>query len=80
MTRQALEGVKVLDLTHYIAGPFCTKLLAGYGADVIKIEKPGGGDPSRRLGPFHKDEVQLEKSGLYLYLNINKRGVTLNQF
>ena len=78
MIEQALQGVRVLDLTHYIAGPFATKLLAGYGADVIKIERPDGGDPARKLGPFYRDEVSLEKSGLFLYLNIGKRGVTLN--
>lgn len=78
MPDEALKGVKVLDLTHYIAGPFATKLLASYGADVIKVEEPGVGDPARRLGPFYKDEVHPEKSGLFLYLNTGKRGITLN--
>ena len=78
MFDMALEGVRVLDLTHYIAGPYCTKLLADYGADVIKIERPGSGDPARRLGPFHEDDPHHEKSGLFLHLNANKRGVTLN--
>lgn len=78
MQGQVLEGVRILDLTHYITGPFATRLLAGYGADVIKIERPDGGELSRRLGPFYKDEVDIEKSGLFLYLNMNKRGVTLN--
>jgi len=75
---QALTGLKVLDVTHYIAGPFCTKLLADYGADVIKVEKPGEGDESRRMGPFPDDVPDPEKSGLFLYLNTNKRGITLN--
>jgi len=70
--------MKVLDLTHYIAGPYCTRVLAGLGADVIKIEKPGEGDPARRIGPFLNDEPGLEKSGLFLYLNSNKRSITLN--
>ena len=76
--RQALTGMKVLDLTHYIAGPFCTKLLADYGADVIKVERPGAGDAARRAGPFPDDIPDPEKSGLFLYLNTNKRGITLN--
>ena len=75
---QPLSDVKVLDLTWYIAGPYCTKLLADYGADVIKVEKPGEGDPARRLGPFLNDEPHPEKSGLFFYLNTNKRGITLN--
>jgi len=74
----ALEGLRVIDLTHYIAGPFCTKLMADYGADVIKVERPDGGDPARRVGPFQGDDPHLEKSGLFLHLNTNKRSVTLN--
>ena len=77
MTEAALEGVKVLDLTHYIAGPYCTKLLADFGADVVKVERPGG-DPARRIPPFFHDEADSEKSLLFLYLNTNKRSVTLN--
>ena len=75
---QALSGVKVLDVTHHIAGPYCTKLLADYGAEVIKIERPGIGDGARRMGPFAGDDPHPEKSGLFLYLNTNKHGVTLN--
>ncbi len=75
---QSLSDLKVLDLTHHIAGPYCTKLLADYGADVIKIEKPGVGDATRRLGPFPNDTPHPEKSGLFLHLNTNKRSVTLN--
>ena len=75
---QALAGIKVLDLTHYIAGPYCTKMLADYGAEVIKIEKPGGGDGARMMAPFFGDDPHPEKSGLFLYLNTSKRGVTLN--
>jgi crotonobetainyl-CoA:carnitine CoA-transferase CaiB-like acyl-CoA transferase len=73
-----LEGVKVIDLTHHIAGPYCTKLLADRGADVIKIERIDGGDPARRMGPFFHDEPHLEGSGLFLQLNTNKRSMTLN--
>jgi crotonobetainyl-CoA:carnitine CoA-transferase CaiB-like acyl-CoA transferase len=76
--KRPLKGLKVLDLTHYIAGPYCTKLLADYGAEVIKIEKPGSGDGSRKLGPFPGDRPHPEKSGLFLHLNTNKKGITLN--
>ena len=78
MSEKALSGVKVLDLTHHIAGPYSTKLLADYGADVLKIERPGMGDPTRHIGPFYKDEPHYEKSGFFLYLNTNKKGITLN--
>lgn len=70
--------MRVLDLTHYIAGPYCTKFLADYGAEVIKVEKPGTGDGARNSGPFPQDMPDPEKSGLFLYLNTNKKGVTLN--
>ena len=60
MEQQALSNVKVLDLTHYISGPYCTKFLADYGADVIKIEPPGG-EKGRKLAPFAHDEVQTEE-------------------
>lgn len=75
---QALSDVKVLDLTHYVAGPYCTKLLGDYGAEVIKIEKPGVGDGARRIGPFFGDDPHPEKSGLFLHLNTNKKSISLN--
>ncbi len=78
MADQALSDMRVIDLTHYIAGPVCTKFLADYGADVIKVERPGVGDGARNMGPFYHDEPHPEKSGLFLYLNTNKRGITLN--
>jgi crotonobetainyl-CoA:carnitine CoA-transferase CaiB-like acyl-CoA transferase len=74
---QALSDVRVLDLTHHISGPYCTKLLADNGAAVIKVERPGG-DPARMMGPFLGDDPHPEKSGLFLHLNTSKRGVTLN--
>lgn len=70
--------LKVIDLTHYIAGPYCTKLLADFGADVIKLEKPGDGDDARRLGPFPDGVPHPEKSGIFFVLNLNKRGITLD--
>src|SRR4030043_1673381 len=78
MLEQALSGVKIIDLTWYISGPYCAKLLADYGAEVIKVEKAGEGDPARRMGPFFKDDPHPEKSGLFLHLNTNKQGITLN--
>ncbi len=72
-----LDDVTVIDLTQDAAGPFATRLLADYGADVIKIEPPGG-DPARMLPPFHQDEPGLERSGLFLFLNTNKRSVVLD--
>ena len=74
----ALSGIRVLDLTHHIAGPHCTKLLADFGADVLKVERPPAGDPARRAGPFSKDRPHLETSALFLHLNTNKRSMTLN--
>lgn len=76
--QMALEDLKVVDLTHYTAGPFCTKMFADFGASVIKVEKPGEGDGARRLGPFPNDVPDPEASGLFLNLNTNKLGVTLN--
>ena len=78
MSDMALSDVRILDLTRHVAGPFCTKMLADYGADVIKVERPNGGDVTRRMGPFPGDVPHPEKSGLFLHLNTNKRGVTLN--
>jgi len=75
---QALSDVKVLDLTWHISGPYCTKLFADYGADVIKVERPGEGDPARGTGPFFQDDPHPEKSGLFLHLNTNKKSITLN--
>ena len=78
MAPMALSNIRVLDFTQTIAGPYCTKLLADYGADVIKVERPGTGDGARRLGPFPKDEPHPEKSGTFLHLNTNKRSITLD--
>ena len=78
MPPQALDDLLVLDLTHYVAGPYCTKRLADFGARVIKIEPPLHGEPGRRLGPFPNDTPHPEQSGLFLHLNTNKENVTLN--
>ena len=73
----ALEGVTVLDLTQRIAGPYCTKLLADFGATVLKVERPGG-EPGRRTPPFYGDEPAPGHSLPFAYLNTNKQSVTLN--
>ena len=73
-----LQGTRVVDLSYGTAGPYCTRMLADYGADIIKIEEPPGGDPARRMWPFYHDEPGLEKSGLFLFLNTSKRGMTLD--
>ncbi|MSQ24814.1 MAG: CoA transferase [Dehalococcoidia bacterium] len=73
-----LHGVRVVDLSTGIAGPFCAKLLATLGASVLKVEPPRDGDPSRQVGPFPGDVPHPEKSGLFLHLNTSKRGVTLD--
>jgi crotonobetainyl-CoA:carnitine CoA-transferase CaiB-like acyl-CoA transferase len=67
-----------LDLSDSYAGPYCTKLLADFGADVVKVERPHSGDPSRHVGPFRDDLPNPEASGTFLYLNTNKRSITLN--
>ncbi len=72
-----LKDVTVLDLTQHIVGPYATKLLADFGADVIKVESPTG-DPARRLGPF-KDGIRgPERSGTFFCFNTNKRSVVLD--
>ncbi len=72
-----LHNVTVLDCTHHITGPYTTKLLADYGADVIKIERPGG-DPARGLPPFPGDTPHPERSGTFFYFNSNKRSLVLD--
>ena len=70
----ALDGVKVLDLTQIMAGPYCTMILADMGADVVKVEKPNGGDDTRRMGPpFIEGE-----SAAFLGINRNKRSIVVD--
>ena len=75
---QPLADINVLDLTWHIAGPYATKLLADFGADVLKVERPGLGDPARTYGPFSNDKPHPERSGIFLHLNTNKRSITVN--
>ena len=72
-SRKPLEGIRVLDLTQAYSGPFCTMNLADFGAEVIKIERPGTGDQTRTWGPFKNDY-----SAYFAYINRNKQGVTLD--
>jgi crotonobetainyl-CoA:carnitine CoA-transferase CaiB-like acyl-CoA transferase len=75
----ALDGIRVLDLSRVLAGPWCTQTLADLGADVIKIERPGGGDDTRSWGPpFLKDREGRDtaEAAYYLGTNRNKRSVT----
>ena len=73
----ALDGLHILDLGDFISGPYCARLMADLGADVIKVEPPAG-DTARRWGPFPDDVPDMEQSGLHLYANLGKRGVTVN--
>src|SRR5262249_55328512 len=68
-----LEGIRVLDFGRFIAGPYCAMMLADFGADVIRIERPGGGE-DRRLGPV----TENGEGGLFLNVNRNKRGISLD--
>ena len=85
MTYGLLNGLRVLEFGEFISAPYCGKLLADMGADVIKIERVGTGDWARDYGPWpavreahHEPSYHRERSGLFLYLNADKRGVTLN--
>ena len=75
--QQILIDLLVLDLSDTVAGAYAGRLMAQYGADVIKVEPPGG-DPLRNWGPFPDDDPRPDRSGLFLYVNANKRGVTLD--
>ena len=70
---QPLEGIRIIDLTTFLSGPFCTMLLGDMGAEVIKIEEPQAGDPNRNSGPFIGGE-----GAYFLYTNRNKKSMTLN--
>ena len=74
----ALEGIKVVDFTTDVAGPNCTKLLADFGADVVKVEPPEG-DPARNVPPFVADIPGVDRSLLFLHLNTNKRSITVDR-
>ncbi len=73
----ALAGLRVIDLSEEISGPYCTRLFAGLGAEVIKVERPGG-DPGRRAGPFPGDVPHPERGGRHLHLDAGKLSITLD--
>jgi crotonobetainyl-CoA:carnitine CoA-transferase CaiB-like acyl-CoA transferase len=73
----ALDGIRVLEIGTFVSAPYCGKLFAGYGAEVIKIEPPGG-DIARAHGPFRDEVPNPETSALYLYLNTGKLSVDLD--
>src|ERR1700756_1588166 len=72
---KALEGIRVVDFSHFIAGPFATMILADMGAEVIKVEAPGKGDDLRRYPPVHQD---LMHGAPFLWTNRNKRSVAVD--
>lgn len=74
----SFSGLRIIELGNLISAPYCSKLFGDLGAEVIKVEKPDSGDEARSHGPFPKDNPHPEKSGLFLYLNGNKMGITLN--
>ena len=78
MGQQPFEGIKIIDLTNHIAGSYCTKYFADHGADVIKIEKPHRGCLTRNLPPFAGEAPHINKGLYFLYLNTNKKSITLN--
>jgi len=78
LTFSLLQGLRVVELGESVSAPYCSKLLADMGAGVVKIERPGVGDQNREYGPFLNDQPHHERSGLFLYLNANKQGVTLD--
>src|SRR5262245_47725680 len=71
-------GLRVVELGSGISAAYGARLLADFGADVIKVESPRIGDSSRTMGPFPGNVPDPERSGMYLYLNFNKRGITLD--
>lgn len=77
MPEGALSDLRVIDLSQGVAGPYAAKLLADFGADVLKVEPPEG-DYARRLGPFPNDTPDPNRSGLFLHLNTGKRSLTLD--
>jgi CoA:oxalate CoA-transferase len=78
MTQRPLSGIRVIGLEQYMSAPYCTMLLADAGAEVIKIERPGAGDPRRSIPPYADDEQGQRVAGGFIGYNRNKKSVALN--
>ncbi|MFQ5697678.1 MAG: CaiB/BaiF CoA transferase family protein [Myxococcota bacterium] len=74
----ALSGVSIVELGERVSAAYCAKLFSDFGAEVVKVEAPGLGDVTRHWGPFPGDRPDLERSGLFHFLNTNKRSVALD--
>ncbi|MFP3615709.1 CoA transferase, partial [Paraburkholderia sp. SIMBA_050] len=74
MQARPLEGIRVVDYSHFLAGPYVGRCLAALGAEVIKVERPGTGDAGRQ----HATVLDDQQSGYFLQLNMGKRGVSVN--
>ena len=77
MKKGILSGLKVLDLSRMLSGPYCTMMLADHGAEVIKIESPTG-DTSRKTGPFKIEDYEKKWSGYFVSLNRNKKSIVID--
>ena len=73
----ALDGVRIVDLTQMLAGPFCTMLLADQGAEIIKVE-PLDGDHTRIIGPYHVDDRLRAFGGYFASVNRNKKSIAID--
>ena len=73
----ALDGVRIVDLTQMLAGPFCTMLLADQGAEIIKVE-PLDGDDTRIMGPYHDEDKLLAFGGYFASINRNKKSIAID--
>ena len=78
MSALPLAGLRVLDLSRLLPGPFCSLLLADFGADVVKVEDTGMGDYVRWSPPYYEGAAESSRSALFLALNRNKRSVRVN--
>ena len=75
--QRPLDGIRVIALEQYMSGPYCSMLLADAGAEVIKIERPGSGDPRRSIPPF-AESGDIKKAGGFMAYNRNKKSLVLN--